>query len=430
MLRFREDGRFYCETVSAARWSAVVSGNADRVCVRTPRVWPSEASAVLFAQRESDIIGGCHRKSYWRLTGEPQTNTIDVIGARRFRTGRAMELDIITLAKDAGVFVACGVRYHVADIDLPLELDLVVCDPDDNKLYIVENKTIYGYVSNKKVIKEGHPKLEGVMQSVIYLNEFGNGVKLKRIIRESWDRKQELARMMLVLEEAGDTGGAVYWNLKKEYGRNRIEVDFANLDLGQDGLVAVKMTYETRDDCATREFDIGLSQDPLDGLHYPEIDGMPQKLFTVESIYERYKILQDHYLRNVEMVREQMAKEGLLPPGVDGTVRNEIDLEVADRSFWDEVFRRVRALHSRFWPPAEYEWKYAPEKIQVLGEAGIIGKTKYKDWQKRVKGKTHVGAWQCAYCPHKAKCISVEYPEYTHLIADMLSVDAEEEAAA
>src|ERR1017187_3721546 len=193
---------------------------------RTPRVWPSEASAVLFAQRESDIIGGCHRKSYWRLTGEPQTNTIDVIGARRFRTGRAMELDIITLAKDAGVFVACGVRYHVADIDLPLELDLVVCDPDDNKLYIVENKTIYGYVSNKKVIKEGRPKLEGVMQSVIYLNEFGNGVKLKRIIRESWDRKQELARMMLVLEEAGVTRGAVFWNLKKEHDRNRIEVDF------------------------------------------------------------------------------------------------------------------------------------------------------------------------------------------------------------
>src|ERR1035438_5667218 len=52
-----------------------------------------------------------------------------------------------------------------------------------------------------------------------------------------------------------------------------------------------------------------------------------------------------------------------------------------------------------FWPPAEYEWKYSAEKIQTLGEAGIIGKTKYRNWQKRAKGKTHLGAWQCAHCP-------------------------------
>jgi len=401
----------------------------DAYAVRTPRVWPSEASAELFDRRESDIIGACHRKSYWRLIGEPQTNLIDVIGARRFRTGRAMELDIINLAKDAGVFVACGVRYHVADIDLPLELDLVVRDPDDNKLYIVENKTIYGYPAKKKVITGGQPKLEGVMQSVIYLNEFGNGAKLKRIIRESWDRKQELARLMAVLEEHGETSGSVYWNLKKEHDRNRIVVDFASLGMGQDGLVAVKMTYETRDDCATREFDIGLSQDPIDGLHYPEIDGIPQKLFTVESIYERYKLLQDHYVRNVEGVRKQMANEGFAAPE---TLENGTgtDFTAADRKYWDRVFERVRALPPSFWPPAEYEWKYAPEKIQALGEAGIIGKTRYKDWQKRAKGKTHVGAWQCQYCPHRTKCIAVEYPEYTHLLADMLSVDPEEEAAA
>jgi hypothetical protein len=395
---------------------------------RTPRVWPSEASAVLFDQRESDIIGGCHRKSYWRLIGEPQTNKVDVIGARRFRTGRAMELDIISLAKTAGVFVACGVRYHVADIDLPLELDLVVVDLATKALYIVENKTIYGWASNKMVIRDGHPKLEGVMQSVIYLNEFGNGAKLKRIIRESWSRKQELAAKMAQFQEDGVVDGREYWELKKEFDRNRIEVDFENLDKGADGLVGVKMTYETRDDCQTREFDIGLSQDPLDGLHYPEIDSIPQKLFTVESIYERYRILQEYYLRNVAMVREQMQQAGWPEPPCGGAL-SAVELSAAVKAYWDEVFKRVRALHPSYWPPAEYQWKYGNDKIQVLGEAGIIGKTRYRDWQKRVKGKTHVGAWQCAYCPHKAKCIAVEYPEYTHLIADMISIDGEQEAA-
>src|ERR1035441_8450992 len=72
---------------------------------RTPRVWPSEASAELFDKREAGIAGGCHRKSYFRMIGEPPSNQIDIIAARRFRTGRAMELDIVNLAKAAGIFV-------------------------------------------------------------------------------------------------------------------------------------------------------------------------------------------------------------------------------------------------------------------------------------------------------------------------------------
>src|ERR1035437_963253 len=88
---------------------------------RTPRVWPSEASAELFDTREAGIAGGCHRKSYFRMTGEPPTNPIDVVAARRFRTGRAMELDIVNLARAAGIFVGAGVLSHAADTPLPLE---------------------------------------------------------------------------------------------------------------------------------------------------------------------------------------------------------------------------------------------------------------------------------------------------------------------
>ena len=73
---------------------------------RTPRVWPSEASAELFDTREAGIAGGCHRKSYFRMTGEPPTNRIDVVGARRFRTGRAMELDIVNLEDRTGCWPA------------------------------------------------------------------------------------------------------------------------------------------------------------------------------------------------------------------------------------------------------------------------------------------------------------------------------------
>jgi hypothetical protein len=398
---------------------------------RTPRVWPSEASAELFDARESGIAGGCHRKSYFRMTGEPPTNQIDIVAARRFRTGRAMELDIVNLAKAAGIFVAAGVRYHVADIDLPLELDLVVRDPQTARMYIIENKTTYGYAANKEVIKDGHPRLEGVIQSSIYLNEFSTGEILKEIIYESCRRRLAARDDMQAWDH--DQESWQFQKVKKELERNRIEVDFDAMELCSDEPVGVKMTYETRDDCQAREFEIGLFEDELDGLHYPMIDGLPQKLFTVESVYERFRALQGYHSRNIGFVRRELARAGTLEPGKglgqDGKNCTGFEQSRADMSYWDLVFQNVRALPSNFWPPAEYEWKYSAEKIQTLGEAGIIGKTKYMAWQKRLKGKTHLGAWQCSHCPFKAKCVTVEYPEIRHQVADVMAVESEDEAA-
>ena len=329
------------------------------------------------------------------------------------------------LARAAGIFVAAGVRYHVADIDLPLELDLVVRDPQTARMYIIENKTTYGYAANKEVIKDGHPRLEGVMQSTIYLNGFSTGEILKEIIHESCRRKQAARDEMQVWDH--DQASWQFQKAKKEFERNRIEVDFDAMELCSDGPVGVKMTYETRDDCQTREFEIGLLGDELDGLHYPMIDGIPQKLFTVESVYERFRALQGYHFRNIGFVRRELAIAGTLEPGKglgqDGKDRTGFEQSRADMSYWDLVFQNVRALPSNFWPPAEYEWKYSAEKIQTLGEAGIIGKTKYRNWQKRAKGKTHLGAWQCAHCPFKTKCVSVEYPEMRHQVADLMLDD-------
>src|ERR1039458_6990059 len=212
---------------------------------RTPRVWPSEASAELFDTREAGIAGGCHRKSYFRMTGEPPSNQIGMCAARRFRTGRAMELDIVNLAKAAGIFVAAGVRYHVADIDLPLELDLVVRDPQTARMYVIENKTTYGYAANKKVIKDGHPRIEGVVQSSIYLNEFSTGEILKEIIHESCRRKQVARDDMQVWDH--DQESWQFQKAKKEIERNRIEVDFDAMALCSDELdpAAVLNAWET-----------------------------------------------------------------------------------------------------------------------------------------------------------------------------------------
>ena len=134
------------------------------------------------------------------------------------------------------------------------------------------------------------------MQSTIYLNEFSTGEILKEIIHESCRRKQAARDEMQVWDH--DQASWQFQKAKKEFERNRIEVDFDAMELCSDGPVGVKMTYETRDDCRAREFEIGLFEDELDGLHYPMIDGIPQKLFTVESVYERFRALQGYHSRN------------------------------------------------------------------------------------------------------------------------------------
>lgn len=391
---------------------------------RTPRVWPSEASATLFDTTESGTVGKCHRASYWRMIGEPITNPSDKVGLLKMRTGRAMELEIVNLAKEAGIFVANGVRYHVEDVNLPLELDLIVIDPVTKQLVIVENKTISGYYSNTKVIKKGDPKLEGVMQATLYLNEFSTGEILKAVIRAGFERKLLLENQLREMKEQSLENTREFEQAKKDYDRNRIEVDLDNLEEASDGPVAVKMTYETRDDCQSREFDIAIHENEIDGLHYPAIDGTPQKLFTIENIYERFGVLQGYFNRNVLHVQKELAKKGVVepPPGKYTDVK----------LYFDKVFEAVRALPRSFWPPAEYEWRYKPEKITRLGEMKILGKTKYAAFKKKKPGSAHIGAWQCAFCGHRNKCVSVEYPEMQHMIFDVMNAlneDEEEEAA-
>src|ERR1035441_6944627 len=90
-------------------------------------------------------------------------------------------------------------------------------------LFRSENKTTYGYTANKMVIKDGHPRIEGVVQSSIYLNELSTGEILKEIIHESCRRKQAARDDMQVWDH--DQESWQFQKAKKEFERNRIEVD-------------------------------------------------------------------------------------------------------------------------------------------------------------------------------------------------------------
>src|ERR1035437_9027859 len=100
-------------------------------------------------------------------------------------------------------------------------------------------------------------------------------------------------------------------------------------------------------------------------------------------------VMQGYHSRNIGFVRRELARAGTLEPGKglgqDGKDRTGFEQSRADMSYWDLVFQNVRALPSNFWPPAEYERKYSAEKIQTLGEAGIVGRTKSRNGQTRAR---------------------------------------------
>lgn len=382
-----------------------------------PRVWPSEASAEAFDKRVAPILGKCHRSSYFRLIGEPVANVTTPTAARRFRMGRACEDDITLLAKDAGLHVANGVRCFVPDLCLPFELDLVVRDPDTNQAIIAENKSIYGVWAAKE-LQGGKPKTEAVLQLCLYLNEVRTGAKLKELIlynrqqRRDWESKLDLLSMSdpnLKSDEAKQ--------IQSQIKRNRIEVTDENLELIDDGPIHGKLTYEARDTCETWEFDVSIYEDELDGLHYPEVDGQPWKKFTLESVYKRYHILQGYWFRARAEAQERLEAEGVVAPK---------DLNTPNgKKYLDSLAAAVRKLPNTFWPPAEYQLRYTPQKTDELFAAGLVFKTAYAKWQKQAPGYEYMGDWQCKFCNFKSTCAAVEYPELRHLALDL----ADDEAA-
>jgi hypothetical protein len=371
-----------------------------------PSVWPSEASATRIDQRFWLVVGKCMRQSYLRMLGRPVSDQVDAKGAWKWVTGREMEGIVVDLAQatDPNIYVANGVKHYVPDIYLPFELDLVVRDPLTNRAWIAECKTYDGYYAEKEIEVKGQPKLENLMQAAIYLLEVPTGKKMKEIIYKSLEDRQRL-----------DSLGAKH--------RNRIDANLEAVDKLSDGPTGQKLIYISRGEVNRTEFTIEVQED-FDGSHYPVVNGQMLKIFTVESIYERYKMLQNHWFNaRVEGVKRLAAKdinppEGLslvLAPGDGNGSRYSTDEDVKAKEYLDLLARETWKLGVEFLPPAEYQWAYTAEKIEQMWAAGELTKKAYEGWKK--KG-LKVGDWQCKYCAHKSFCVPLMNPLWAHEVYD------------
>ncbi len=395
----------------------------------TPSFWPSEASAVRIDKSNYNIFGTCMRKCIYRLIGWEKEKETSAEGPWKWILGRAVEEKLTDLAQfqseKAGIehiYVAHGVRLFIKDFYLPIEIDLIVKDPKTSRGWVVECKTYDGYYAEKEIEKEGRPKVENLIQACIYLIETKTGARLKELIKQSLAEKEAL-------------------DAKSKFHRNRCEANLKMVEEMSDEPLGCKLVYIARGSLARTEFDIEIVED-YDGFHYPSVNGIPYKIFTIESIYDRFRTGQNYWFKMRQEAVDRLSAKGIEPPATLNLILSRSDIVSsqtetreltkeqieAEKVYYDKLEKEVRALPDSFFPKPEYEWSYSPKRIEELFAAGLIPKTKYKAYK---EGKmSRLGDWQCSFCLYaKMGCIQKQRPDLVYQLYDLANISEESEVS-
>jgi len=249
---------------------------------RRTSLYPSEASVIYTTPSGYKyVVGGCLRKSWYRLLKFPESNPRSIKAKYILEAGKYLENLIVELVKLAGIYENNSVKFWEKSLSVSGEIDIVVQLPTDKQKYIfVECKSSYGgrlkfgyetgkardlfdhfegRASNKRLIK-GRPKMEHVLQLVIYLY---------------------------------------------------IHRDDQNLLGG-------KLLYILRDNMNRTEFDITLVEDSATGKHFVAINNEIERGFYVEDIFERYRLLAEYVNESVQLLRKGLVtRKELQPPPRD-----------------------------------------------------------------------------------------------------------------
>jgi hypothetical protein len=261
----------------------------------------------------------------------------------------------------------------------------------------------------------------------LYILEARTGKRLKEIIRKSLEERKKLDKKVRDLKKAGE----VFEH------RNKCAADKKMLKSMDDGPICGKLLYVDRDSASRKEFTIELFRD-FDGCHYPMVDGVPFKIFTMESVYERYRTLQSYWFQARAAGATCLAEKGILPPATlklplcaqDAAAEEVFVVKTAEELASESAYLKlleeeVRLLPMSYWPPAEFEWSYSPERIETLFQGGAIGKTKHAAYLKDKTGKMRIGDWQCNYCSVAGHCLKQQRPDMLYAIEDVQALLAD-----
>ena len=276
--------------------------------VRESHLYPTEASVELEELKldgTPKVIGSCIRAAFYRYKGGFAGQPYSPYTLWIFEMGKIVEKMLIENWKQMGVWIDNSVRFYNAEYNISGELDAILCDEVTGEPYIVEVKSFAGYEATKTIVGNksvtGGPKDAHLLQTIIYLYLHRETFKQAKIIYLDKTSLSNNAEFTLTLTVEGQNT-------------------------------------------------------------YVVINGIVNRKFAVEQIFERYRKLQV-YLANDEL------------------------------------------------PPRDFELTYSDTRVEQEWETGNISKSKYEKWQ---KGKQNIGDWNCGYCKYKEECWGIKVEEETN----------------
>lgn len=139
--------------------------------------YPSQASCTYKNEYGEDAIAGkCMRAVYWETKGVKQTNPVTARGERIFGYGKMVESFEVEQYKRMGIWRGNNVKFFNQTHNLSGEADCIVYDDSRKAFRGVEIKSGYDYKFRSEVLgtatKPGKPKLDHLMQTMIYVDYF------------------------------------------------------------------------------------------------------------------------------------------------------------------------------------------------------------------------------------------------------------------
>ena len=197
---------------------------------KAPTLWPSEASIIVTNEYQEKVnLGKCRRaiffrylfdnyifyekyKHYESLVDQIQTESTSPDPYIRWIwiQGNLYEDYLLNSAKESGVYIGDQVQLYIPRYNVSGKIDIVVINPETNKLSIVEAKSVYGFnassvlgtPSQRREGRLGTPKDSYLMQIGIYQYWYGN--------------KQDNFEEALLVCGARDTGKYAEYKVKVE----------------------------------------------------------------------------------------------------------------------------------------------------------------------------------------------------------------------
>ncbi len=158
---------------------------------KAPTLWPSSATAII----DDKIVGKCRRQAFFRFARDsynfdPKYDylkpLVKLVNQHTLPTdpylrwiwiqGELYEDYCTNMAKESGVFIASQVNIYVPGYNISGKIDLIVVNPEQETMHIVEVKSVYGFNANSVLGTEaqqrkgqlGTPRDSHLMQLGIY----------------------------------------------------------------------------------------------------------------------------------------------------------------------------------------------------------------------------------------------------------------------